>query len=202
MLQEIFPSVIAVGKLPQSSKLNRELMREIEILSTMDDAGVRWSKKNYIDGYSSYSSLTQLHHTSPNFSELEKKLRPHVKQFVKKLQWDLLGRKVEMTTCWVNRMGKGTHHTMHLHPLSVISGVYFVSRPPGSSPFKMEDPRMERMMASPPRKASANWKHKPYIEFAPTPGEFILFESWMKHEVPPHRGDKPRVSISFNYEWI
>lgn len=202
MIKEIFPSHIVVGKLPSSTKLNRELAREIDILSEMDADGIRWSKKNYVEGYSSYSSLTQLHHTSPHFSELEKKLRPYVRQFVKKLEWDLLDKKIEMTTCWANRMGKGTHHTLHLHPLSVISGVYFVSCPPGSSPFKIEDPRMERLMASPPRKSSGQWKNKPYIEFQPKPGEFILFESWMKHEVPPHRGDKPRMSISFNFEWL
>jgi uncharacterized protein (TIGR02466 family) len=146
--------------------------------------------------------LTQLHHTSPHFSELAKKLRPHVNQLIKKLEWDLLGRNVEMTTCWANRMGRGTHHTLHLHPFSVISGVYFVDCPPGSSPFKMEDPRMERFMAAPPRKRNGQWKHQSFIEFSPKAGEFILFEGWMKHEVPPHKGVRPRVSISFNYEWI
>jgi uncharacterized protein (TIGR02466 family) len=202
MIQEVFPSLIATGRLAGNTKLNKELLREINILAEMDEPGVRWSKKNYVGGYSSYSSLTQLHHTSPNFAELEKGLRPHVKQMIKKLQWDLLGRKVEMTTCWANRMGKGTHHTLHLHPLSVLSGVYFVATPQGSSRFKMEDPRMERLMASPPRKTNSDRKNRPYIEFDPRPGDFILFESWMKHEVPPHRGDKPRVSISFNYEWL
>jgi len=202
MIQELFPSVIATGRVAGSAKLNNELLREINILAEMDEPGVRWSKKNYIGGYSSYSSLTQLHHTSPNFGDLEKRLRPHLKQLIQKLQWDLMGRKVEMTTCWANRMGKGTHHTLHLHPLSVLSGVYFVSTPAGSSRFKMEDPRMERLMAAPPRKTNCDRKIRPYIEFEPKPGDFILFESWMKHEVPPHRGDKPRVSISFNYEWL
>lgn len=201
MIQEFFPSFVATGRLSQSEKLNRALLREINILAEIDDAGARWSKANYVGGYSSYGSLAQLHHTSPNFAELKKRLRPHVSQMIKKLQWDLLGRKVEMTTCWANRMGKGTHHTLHLHPLSVLSGVYFVACPPGSSRFKMEDPRMERLMASPPRKSKCDQKNRAFVEFEPRPGDFILFESWMKHEVPPHRGDRPRVSVSFNYEW-
>jgi uncharacterized protein (TIGR02466 family) len=61
---------------------------------------------------------------------------------------------------------------------------------------------MGRLMAAPPRRANGSWKNQPFIEFKPKAGEFILFEGWMKHEVPPHRGNKPRVSISFNYEWI
>jgi uncharacterized protein (TIGR02466 family) len=202
MIQEFFPSYVATGRLPQNQRLNRELAREISILSEMDEAGIRWSKKNYVGGYSSYSSLTQLHHTSPNFAELEKRLRPHVNQMIKQLQWDLLGRKVEMTTCWANRMGEGTHHTLHLHPLSVLSGVYYVASPKGSSYFKMEDPRIDKFMASPPRKSNCDRKNRTYLNFEPRPGDFILFESWMKHEVPPHRGNQPRVSISFNYEWV
>jgi uncharacterized protein (TIGR02466 family) len=199
---ELFPSYVYVGNLPRASALNRELNREIRILEKMDRDGVKWSRKNYVGGYSSYASLTQLHRTSPHFEELEKLLRSHIRKFAAKSEWDLLDRRLEMTTCWANRMGNGTHHTMHLHPLSVISGVYFVDCPPGSSVFKIEDPRMGRLMAAPPRKASAQKRNRNYIEFQPSPGQFILFESWMKHEVPPHRGIRARVSVSFNYEWI
>jgi uncharacterized protein (TIGR02466 family) len=201
-VREIFPSLIYQGQLPSGSALNKQLKREIKILSEIDTAGQKWSKTKYVNGYSSYASETNLHHTSPYFGDLAKALRPHVSKFVKSLEWDLLGRKIEMTTCWANQMGQGTHHTLHLHPLSVLSGVYFVESPKGSSPFKIEDPRIGKFMASPPRKSKCAWKNQTYIEFAPKPGTFLLFESWMKHEVPPHRGTQPRLSISFNYEWI
>jgi uncharacterized protein (TIGR02466 family) len=29
----------------------------------------------------------------------------------------------------------------------------------------------------------------------------VLFESWLRHEVPMHRCDAERVSVSFNYHW-
>jgi uncharacterized protein (TIGR02466 family) len=29
----------------------------------------------------------------------------------------------------------------------------------------------------------------------------ILFESWLRHEVPPARFSGERVSVSFNYAW-
>jgi uncharacterized protein (TIGR02466 family) len=200
-IQELFPSYIYTGHLT-SKNLLRELKREIEILPSIDIEGQRWSKKNYIGGYSTYASLTQLHQTSPNFGDLEKRLRPHMRKMIAKLEWDLMNGKIQMTTCWANSMGKGTHHTMHIHPHCVLSGVYFVDCPAGSSPFKLEDPRMSKMMAAPPRKMSCQIRNKNYIEFRPKAGDFIIFESWMKHEVPPHRGDKPRLSVSFNYEWL
>lgn len=202
MIHTVFPSHIYRDKIAKSAHLNRELKREIGILSQIDEAGRRWSKKNYIGGYSSYASVTNLHHTSPHFEELAMELARHARRFARRLEWDLMDRKIEMTTCWANSMGLGTHHTMHLHPLSVLSGVYYVDVPPGSSVFKLEDPRMARMMAAPPRKADSRWQNRNYIEIPAKSGEFILFESWMKHEVPPHRARKPRLSISFNFEWI
>lgn len=202
MISEYFPTLIYQGHLPRSGDLNRELRREIQILAKIDADGRGWSKRNYRGGYSSYASMTQLHRTSPNFGELEERLRPHVKKMIRKLEWDLMEKSISMTTCWANRMSKGTHHTMHLHPHCALSGVYFVDCPPGSSPFKIEDPRMGRLMASPPKKTSARRQNRNYVEIHPKPGQFILFESWLKHEVPPHWGASPRLSIAFNYEWI
>lgn len=198
----VFPSYLYTGSFTSSiaKRLNRELEREIETLQEIDGHGIKWSAEHYTGGYSSYSSMDQLHHTSPTFHELEKKLWPEVKAFVKKLKWDMRGRDLRMTTCWANSMGQGTHHTMHTHPLCVLSGVYYVNAPAGSSPLKIEDPRMGLLMAAPPRMSSAPAVEQNYIKIAPKAGQFVLFESWMRHEVPPHRGSKPRLSISFNYE--
>ena len=146
--------------------------------------------------------MCNLHKTSPNFGELEKKLKPHVQKLITKLKWNLMGRKVAMTTCWVNAMANGTYHTLHVHPSSILSGVYYVDVPKGSSPLKIEDPRMGLMMAAPPRKPSAPSSEQNYQTIEAFAGQFILFESWMRHEVPPHRGKKRRLSVSFNYEWL
>lgn len=201
-VETVFPSYIYRGQLShsQAAKLNRDLIREISALEELDIEGRRWSHTHYQNGYSSYSSMDQLHLTSPNFGELEKLLRPHIRRFIKALKWDLSRGKPSMTTCWANSMGQGTHHTLHTHPLSVISGVYYVNMPKGSSPFKIEDPRMGFFMAAPPRLASAPANEQNYLSVLSKPGDFILFESWMRHEVPPHRGSQPRISISFNYE--
>lgn len=196
----VFPTFIFQGRISKRN-LNRELAREIAILSDMDEDGRRWSQKNYVGGYSSYASLTQLHKTSPHFAELEKALRPAVRAYVKRLNWNLLNRKLTMTTCWANSMGYSCHHTLHSHPLSVLSGVYYVDVPTGSSPFKIEDPRLGFLMNSPPRKPTAPANEQNYLVLKPKAGEFVLFESWMRHEVPPHRQKKPRLSISFNYEF-
>ena len=200
-INTVFPSYLALGTLPGSA-FSRELKREILALEEIDDYGRAWSEEHYYGGYSSYSSMDRLQETSPNFAELEKKLAPHVRAFVRKLRWDLRGRPLRMTTAWANRMSQGCHHTMHNHPGSVLSGVYYVDTPKNSSPLKIEDPRQSLMMAAPPRAASAPPAEQNYLLIPAKAGQFVLFESWMRHEVTPHRGAKDRFSISFNYEWL
>jgi len=198
----LFPSYLYRSQFANPRKFNRELAREIAALRDMDDYGRQWSETHYVGGYSSYSSMCNLHQTSPNFAELEERLAPHVQRFIKKLNWNLMGRRVQMTTCWVNLMAQGTYHTLHVHPSSVLSGVYYVDVPKGSSPLKIEDPRMSQLMAAPPRKRTAPANQQNYLLIDAKPGQFLLFESWMRHEVPPHRAKQPRLSVSFNYEWL
>ena len=96
-----------------------------------------------------------------------------------------------MTYCCVNVMPKGTAHSFHLHPQSIVSGTYYVRTPRGCAGLKFEDPRLSKFMAAPSRTA--------HIAYPARAGEVILFESWLRHEVPANQADGERVSISFNY---
>jgi hypothetical protein len=61
---------------------------------------------------------------------------------------DLEGRELAMTDCWINVMPRLVVHSLHLHPLSTISGTTCARRAaPG---LKFEDPRLDRFMAAPP----------------------------------------------------
>jgi uncharacterized protein (TIGR02466 family) len=35
----------------------------------------------------------------------------------------------------------------------------------------------------------------------PVPGTVLLWESWLRHEVPLNEAESERISISFNYSW-
>ena len=169
----------------------------------MDDtAGQRWSKKNYPGGYTSYNSACRMHTLSPTFALLERKLDRHVKRFAASLQLDLQDRELTMTDCWVNIMPQGVVHGLHLHPLSTISGTYYVQTPKGCSALKLEDPRLDRFMAAPPRKAESPDESRPWFHLTAEAGKLVLFESWLRHEVPPNPTKSERVSISFNYSWF
>ena len=57
-------------------------------------------------------------------------------------------------------------------------------------------------MAAPPRRANARPELKPWITIPAQAGHVVLFESWLRHEVPPNPVAGERVSISFNYNWF
>lgn len=182
-------------------RCNAELADECRNLRAFDDAGRRWSEKNYPGGYTSYATLNQLHKTSSTFGGLERKLTAHVRRFAKSLDMDLRGRAITMTDFWVNIMPEHAAHSLHLHPLSFISGTYYVVTPRGCPGLKFEDPRLSRFMAAPPRTATARPANKTHITYPARAGHVILFESWLRHEVAANRTHAERISISFNYNW-
>ena len=57
------------------------------------------------------------------------------------------------------------------------------------------------MMAAPPRKKNAREDLRSFIYAKPEAGEVLLWESWLRHEVPMNMSDDERISISFNYNW-
>jgi uncharacterized protein (TIGR02466 family) len=166
-----------------------------------DEAGQDWCEENGYTGYTSYASLDDLAWRFPIFKELVKVLDKHVAAFVKDLEFDLGDKKIKLDSMWINILPAGGVHTSHLHPHSVISGTTYVAVPKGASAIKFEDPRSARMMATPPRQADAREDLQSFIYVAPEAGEVLLWESWLRHEVPLNMADDDRISVSFNYGW-
>lgn len=199
-----FPTLIHHAPLLRqgAARYNTELLREIAQLREYDRAGQQWSAKNYPGGYTSYGSMDRLHQFSSSFMDLERRIDRQVRSYAKALAWDLGGGRLAMTDCWVNVMPKGCAHSFHLHPQAVISGTYYVKTPRGCPGLKFEDPRLSRLMAAPMRRADADPAQQPHISVPAQAGHLILFESWLRHEVPSNPVTAERVSISFNYHWM
>ena len=177
-------------------------MHECRQLRLDDAAGRSWSRSNYPGGYTSYGSQHRLYEISPTFDALRKLLQPHLAAFARSVEWDLRGRKLAMTDCWVNIMPHRVVHSLHLHPLSSVSGTYYVQVPAGSPGIKFEDPRLDRFMAAPPRKSSCKTSNRQWVTLPATAGQVVLFESWLRHEVAANTRRQDRVSVSFNFNWF
>lgn len=167
-----------------------------------DEAGQQWCEDNSYPGYTSYASLSDLPWRFPVFAELKQALDSHAFAFAADLEFDLGEGRLELEDLWINILPEGGTHASHIHPHSVISGTIYVAMPDGTSALKLEDPRLSRMMAAPPRRKDARADLKTFVYIMPKVGEVLLWESWLRHEVPMNVAEDERVSVSFNYKWV
>lgn len=166
-----------------------------------DEAGQDWCEENAFPGYTSYASLDDLPWRFPVFKDLVAVLDAHVAEFAEDLALNLDGKTLVLDSLWINILPTGGVHTSHIHPHSVISGTTYVAMPEEASAIKFEDPRLAMMMAAPTRKTDAPAELQPFHYVAPKVGDVLLWESWLRHEVPLNMSDEERISVSFNYSW-
>lgn len=197
----LFPTLVYESDLtdgPALERLRDELEAACVDLAEQDTAGQDWSEANGYPGYTSYASLDDLPIRHPTFGDLKRHLDRHAAAFARDLNFDL-DRKPRLDSLWVNLLEPGGVHTSHIHPHSILSGTVYVSVPEGSASLKLEDPRLPMMMARPSLTNGAPEERQTFVYLRPAPGKVLMWESWLRHEVPMNRSDELRISISFNY---
>jgi uncharacterized protein (TIGR02466 family) len=108
--------------------------------------------------------------------------------------------RLELTSLWINKNYKESYNAPHVHPKSDFSGVYYVdaSEKEGKLIFLRND-------------KTASFTNNcflfdcsdfhGYYQIQPKNNLFILFPSHLDHMVAPHNDDKPRISVSFNFQF-
>jgi uncharacterized protein (TIGR02466 family) len=100
---------------------------------------------------------------------------------------------------WANLNRPGDYNTIHSHPTSQWSGVYYASTGendpahPLSGVIEFQDPRGAPQAQPFP---GFDFGHK--FRLIPEPGLLLVFPSWLLHMVHPFHGTGERISIAFN----
>lgn len=175
------------------------LILECHQIREHDQKGQDWSKQNYPGGYTCYSSIPRVDLLSSSFEELRRRLDDHVYQYAKRLQYDVRKTDLRLNSMWINIMPSLVTHSGHIHPHSVFSGTFYLQVPPKASALQFEDPRLGFFMNSPVQIKKTEDFRQRFYRIQPAAGDLILFESWLRHEVPPNQAQKERISVSFNY---
>lgn len=176
----------------------RALLASCRMIAAEDVAGKAWSKEKGYRGYTSYASLNDLPQRDPEFSTLAKLLDKHAAAFARELNF-ARARKLKLDSIWINVLEPGGAHSGHIHPHSVLSGTFYVDVPAGASALKLEDPRLAMMMAAPVRDEAGPESERTFLYVSPKAGDVLMWESFVRHEVPANGAKKARVSVSFNY---
>ena len=180
-----------------------DLLDEVEASCWMvedgDEAGHAWCEEKGYPGYTSYASLDDLPQRAPAFETLAEALMEHAQAFARDLHWDMEGLALTLDSLWINILGEDGHHSGHIHPGSVISGTFYVALPEGAGDIRFEDPRLAMMMAAPPLLDEVPEAARRFVYVSPQPGDVLMWESWLRHEVMPSHTEDARISVSFNF---
>jgi len=103
--------------------------------------------------------------------------------------------KLKINNAWLNINEKGNSNARHVHPLSIFSGVFYISgtEQAGNIVFEHET-GIEHYAIN----HFGSDLLTGTVRYAPVPGRLLIFPSWLHHYVEPVQDDSTRISISFN----
>ena len=145
-----------------------------------------WGYKNTYDPATGIAEL-------PEMSKFKSFTKSVAREFLQKLGYDQIEFEPQIFT---SQMGVKDSHGRHAHAGAVLSGVFYLNMPEGASPIQFYDPRPYRDTRSMPIKKDTEYTRSSF-NFSPSAGDFIMWESWLHHEVIPNNCDD-RVTLVFN----
>ena len=178
-LLQIFTTPITITKYEGS------LVDELKYIDTLE-----YIKQKDNDNFQSKDSYLLKHKEFKNIKDFIYKC---INKFTKNIYQS--DQKVVITQCWLNKNPKGSKHHEHVHPNSIISGVFYFRQDPKLPPISFSKSIQNAMKLDP--KKYNNLNSETFL-LPCTDGELILFPSNLKHSVPINEGDEPRISMSFN----
>ena len=104
-------------------------------------------------------------------------------------------QRLVVTQCWTNRNPPNSKHHEHVHPNSIISGVFYFRQSKTLPPIQFSKSIQEGIKLNPEKYNQLNSETflLPMVD-----GELVLFPSSLRHSVPFNKGNETRYSMSFN----
>ena len=103
-------------------------------------------------------------------------------------------RQLAISQSWLNRSDVGELHHRHHHPLSLLSGILYLTEPSSTRFLMPSIYALPRVLA--PDKTSGQMEVA--YEFRGQQGQLVVFPSTLKHEVGPNLEPHARITLSVN----
>jgi uncharacterized protein (TIGR02466 family) len=170
---------------------NRTLANEMlpicrDILSNESLVTNAWGYKNTYDPGTGIAEL-------PEMNKFKQYTSSVAREFLQSLGYGKINFEPQIFT---SQMNKKDSHGRHAHAGAVLSGVFYLNMPEGASPIQFYDPRPWRDTRVLPVSRETEYTRSSF-NFTPSVGDFIMWESWLHHEVIPNECDD-RVTLVFN----
>tara|TARA_Y100001951_G_C11182039_1_gene206520 strand:- start:48 stop:686 length:639 start_codon:yes stop_codon:yes gene_type:complete len=126
-----------------------------------------------------------------------KKIKDFCMESLTKYTEKILNSKQRLmaTQCWANKNPPGAKHREHVHPNSIVSGVFYLKAGGKLPPIQFAKDIQSGLKLDPVRYNIINAET---FMLSCVPGELILFPSSLKHGVLVNESEETRCSLSFN----
>jgi len=175
----VFPTPVQIYKHENSIEKELKYIEGVEWLPQVQNGNFK-TKDSYLTKHESLKSITSF------FKEC---IDDYCNTIMNSNQ------RLVITQLWGNRNPKGSKHHEHVHPNSIISGVFYLRQDPKLPPIQFSKANQHAIKLD-PRKYNV-YNSETFL-LPCTAGELILFPSNLKHSVPINMGDEERISLSFN----
>ena len=178
-LLQIFPTPILITKYEGS------LVDELKHIDTLD-----WLEQKANGNFKSKDTYLLKHE---QFKNIRNFIYEAINKFTKNISQS--DQRLVVTQSWMNKNPKGSKHHEHVHPNSIISGVFYFKQDPKLPPISFSKSIQSAIKLDP--KKYNNLNSETFL-LPCTDGELILFPSNLKHSVPINMSEESRISMSFN----
>ena len=178
-LLQIFPTPILIIKYDDDISEETKYVENLEYISQKENKNFK-SKDSYLMKH-----------------EIFKNIKNFFGESITKYTEKVLNSKQRLviTQCWTNKNPPGAKHHEHVHPNSILSGVFFFKIGGKLPPIQFAKTNQVAMKLDPVKynNITAETFLLPCV-----PGELLLFPSNLKHSVPMNLSEETRYSMSFN----
>ena len=178
-LLQIFPTPVLITKYDGDISEETKYVENLEYLSQKENKNFK-SKDSYLMKH-----------------EIFKNIKNFFGESITKYTEKVLNSKQRLviTQCWTNKNPPGAKHHEHVHPNSILSGVFFFKIGGKLPPIQFAKSVQGAMKLDPVKynNITAETFLLPCV-----PGELLLFPSSLKHSVPINLSEETRYSMSFN----
>jgi uncharacterized protein (TIGR02466 family) len=178
----IFPTPIYISKIDRKLTIKELSFIDKSKLNIINNEGNTTSKNNYILN-------------NKEFKDLKKKLDLIVHDYFDKVISSKNTIIPYITQSWINYTETNQYHHKHLHPNSLVSGVFYINCDDKYDKIKFYNETYKTI--KPEVKEWNIWNSESWW-FPVKTGDIILFPSSLTHMVETKQGDNTRISLAFN----
>ena len=178
-LLQIFPSPVLITKYKHSIEEEFKFVKNLRYIEQKENGNFK-SDDTYLLKHKELSKIKDFIYESLN------KFTQNIIQTKQRLV---------VTQAWTNRNPPNSKHHEHIHPNSILSGVFYFRQSKTLPPIQFSKAIQDSVKLSPEKYNQLNSETflLPMVD-----GELVLFPSSLRHSVPFNKGNEERYSMSFN----